>query len=168
MSQLSKALSKRGAVAAPHLIIQALAGTGKTTTMVEGLRILRGEIPSITPSPQQEAIWEAMKLSEGASSICVAAFNKPIVEELVKRVPKGCAAKTIYSLGFQSVRERFGKVKFSSWRVTDIICDLLGRSSENLRRYKMDVLKATEKLVLLCKMNLVDPKRQVTKSYHQN
>ena len=57
--------SKKQTDNAPHLIIEARAGTGKTTTLVEGLKVIIGrknlsfkDGPSITPSIQQAAIWE--------------------------------------------------------------------------------------------------------------
>ena len=36
----------------PHLIVKARAGTGKTTTLISALKVLKGIDPGITPSPQ--------------------------------------------------------------------------------------------------------------------
>lgn len=139
----------------PHLIVVARAGTGKTTTLVEGLKRMKGLPVSIEPSPQQAAIWEAMEQSKDARSTCFVAFNKAIATELQQRVPKGCDAMTMHSMGFKAVREAFGRVRVNSYRVQDIVSELLETDIRELRRYKPDVLKATEKLVGLCKMNLV-------------
>ncbi len=139
----------------PHVIVIARAGTGKTTTLVEGLKRMKGLPVSIEPSPQQAAIWEAMEQSKDARSICFVAFNKAIATELQHRVPKGCDAMTMHSMGFKAVREAFGRVRVNSYKVQDIISELLKTDIRELRRYKPDVLKATERLVGLCKVNLL-------------
>jgi len=140
----------------PHIIVEALAGTGKTTTLVEGLKVLRGETSTFTPSVQQLAIWEAIQQTDKDASVCFVAFNKSIAQELEKRVPLGCDAMTMHSMGYKAVREKFGRVKVSSYRVQDIIAEILEMDSRELRKKKWDILKAVERLVGLCKMNLTD------------
>jgi DNA helicase II / ATP-dependent DNA helicase PcrA len=140
---------------APHVIVEARAGTGKTTTLIEGLKRVKGLPVSISPSPQQAAVWEAMEQSKGAQSVCFAAFNKSIATELQRRVPAGCEAMTMHSMGFKAVQKAFGRVNVSSYRVQDIISEILETDIRELRRRKPEVLKAIESLVGLCKMNLV-------------
>jgi len=153
-----RAAKDAGVNIAPHVIVEARAGTGKTTTLVEGLWIVKGEESSLTPSPQQAAVWEAMSQSKGvAQSICFAAFNKSIATELQRRVPQGCDAMTMHSLGLKAVQRAFGRVNVNSYRVQDIISELLERDIRELRRTKPILIKATEELVGLCKMNLVGP-----------
>lgn len=160
---------------APHLVVEARAGTGKTTTLVEGLKHVtcsgdpRTAVrPSIEPSPQQAAIWEAMKLSKGkAQSICFVAFNKSIATELQNRVPPGCDAMTMHSMGFKAVMQQFGRVQVNSYRVQDIVSELLETDIRELRRSKPVVLKATEQLVGLCKMNLVAQSLDTSSSVEQ-
>jgi superfamily I DNA/RNA helicase len=143
---------------APHLVVEARAGTGKTTTLIEGLKRIKGIQSSLVPSPQQVAVWEQMELSAGrAQTIGFVAFNKSIATELQKRVPAGCDAMTMHSLGFRAVQKAFGQVAVNSYRVQDIISELLGQDTRELRRRKPEVIKATEELVGLCKMNLVNP-----------
>jgi superfamily I DNA/RNA helicase len=147
-----------GVDTAPHLIVEARAGTGKTTTLVEGLRIVKGQTSKLIPSPQQLAIWEAMRQSEGkAQTICFVAFNKSIATELQQRVPKGCDAMTMHSMGYRAIRRAFDGVQLNGDRVQDIIAELLGKDIWELRRNRPTLLKATKQLVSLCKMNLVDP-----------
>jgi len=78
---------------APNLIVRARAGTGKTTTIIEG----------ITHAPEQ--------------SIMLCAFNKRIAEELQGRIKNPHAqAKTLHALGFAAVNrywERIGLAKGS-------------------------------------------------------
>lgn len=152
-TKLNKALSKK-VNQAPHLIIEARAGTGKTTTLVEGLKILKGQESEFKPSPQQAIIWDEMAKSHDATSVCFVAFNKSIAEELQRRVPTGYNAMTLHSMGSKSVRGTFGSVQLNQNRTSDIIAEILHQDIWDIRRYQPEVLKATEKLVSLCKMNL--------------
>ncbi len=142
---------------APHLIIEARAGTGKTTTLIEGLKRIKGLPSDLIPSPQQAAIWESMELSKGAKTVCFAAFNKSIAAELKNRVPLGCDAMTMHGLGYRAIRNAFPNLGApNSYRVQDIICELLEEDIRVLRAKKPTLLKATEELVGLCKMNMVE------------
>lgn len=62
----------------------------------------------------------------------------------------------MHSMGYSAVREAFGKIEVSGYRVQDILCELLGKDSRDLRREKFDTIKGVERLVGLCKMNLLD------------
>ena len=142
---------------APHLIVVARAGTGKTTTLIEGLKQVRGLPSDLAPSPQQRLVWDSMALSRGhAKSICFVAFNKAIAEELKGRVPEGCDAMTMHSMGLRAVTRAFPtRPRIDNYRVQTIISELLGQDVRSLRRERSELLKATEDLVGLCKMNLV-------------
>lgn len=145
----------------PHLIIEARAGTGKTTTLIEGLKRLKG-VPSDhpasqNPSPQQSAIWDALLLSQGtAKTVAFVAFNKAIADELRSRVPSGCDAMTSHSLGLRAVTDTFGRLKINNDRVQEIISELTGVDIWELRKSKMVFVRALCELVDLCKQNLSD------------
>lgn len=143
---------------APHLIVGARAGTGKTTTLVEGLNLLKGYCPRIDPSPQQSAVWKSILLSkDSAQTVCFVAFNKSIATELQQRVPEGCDAMTMHSMGFRAIRNAFGgpKLEVNTFRVRDLLAEMLGyEDSFDLRRDRPEFLNAVEKLVSLCKINL--------------
>lgn len=144
----------------PHLIIEARAGTGKTTTLIEGLKRVKGIASTMVPSEQQAAIWDLLELSRGvAKSICFVAFNKSIASELKTRVPVGCDAMTMHGMGFRAVQRAFNLTQgreVQEGRVGDIICRILGQTIWELRKSKPILLKAVSKLVSLCKMNLTD------------
>ena len=57
-----------------HIIVNAGAGTGKTTTIVESANMIGNEKAGFL------------------------AFNKPIATELAKRLPEGVEAKTFHAL----------------------------------------------------------------------
>ncbi len=91
-----------------HLIVRARAGTGKTTTIIEGVK----------------------RAPEGKILIC--AFSKIIQEELQKRIGTAyphIEARTLHAVGFACVR-RFRdniKVAFNSDRadkLTDAVCGI--------------------------------------------
>ncbi len=155
MADKLRAQKDSGVDNSPHLIVEARAGTGKTTTLVEGLKRVKGIPSSLTPSPQQAKVWDSMSLSKGrVQSIAFVAFNKSIATELQERMPEGCQAMTLHSLGNKAVTRAFGRLELSNYRVSDIISELLGQDIRELRKYKPVLLKATEDLVALCKQNL--------------
>ena len=145
----------------PHLIVEARAGTGKTTTLIEGLKRIKGvPTPGFVPSPQQQAVFEAMEMSRGkVNTICFVAFNKSIAAELKSRVPAGCDASTMHGMGFKSVTRNV-KLNNSSAvnqdRVQNVIAEILGKDIRELRRAEGTMVSATQRLVSLCKMNLSD------------
>lgn len=143
----------------PHLIVEARAGTGKTTTMIEGLRLLRGLPPTIVPSPQQKAVWDSMLLSfDHAKSWCFVAFNKSIATELQQRVPPGVDAFTMHSMSLRAVTSTYGKVAINANRVDDIVVALLPQYTDvwDLRRKRPGLIPLVKELVGLCKMNLLE------------
>jgi DNA helicase II / ATP-dependent DNA helicase PcrA len=170
---------------APHCVVEALAGTGKSTTLLQGLRRLfndwrckcggskgfgptgaplcrvcengSGVVKQLTPSPQQAAVWDTMCLSAGkARTACFVAFNKAIAEELKEKVPASAEAMTNHGLGFRALNRAFRGLRVQEHRVSDIIGKLLNRDTRDLRREKPVLVTATTNLVSLCKMNLTD------------
>ncbi len=142
----------------PHLIVEARAGTGKTTTLIEGLKRIKGcPTEGFVPSPQQAVVFAEMERGkEFTRSVMFVAFNKSIAEELKARVPAGCEASTMHGLGFRAVNAAFRGLRVEQHRVSNIIAELLGRDIRDLRRERPTLVQATEKLVGLCKMNLIN------------
>lgn len=144
----------------PHLIVRARAGTGKTTTLVEGLRYILGGESKLTPTDQQRAVWEEMAKSKGARTIGFVAFNKSIATELQQRVPPGVQAMTMHSLGLRAIKNSFnlsgGNNGISEYRVCDIIQEILEVDIRQLRKTTPILIQATERLVGFCKQNLID------------
>ncbi len=156
--RLKAALTQRRLLGAPHLIIIARAGTGKTTTLVEGLRVLRNLPTKITPSPQQAVIWESMKLSKDAKTVGFVAFNKSIADELNSRVPQGCDAMTMHSMGNRAIRKVFPAIgKPDKQRVLRLLAATMGCDMWDLRSKRPVFVQAVEQLVGLCKLNLAGP-----------
>jgi DNA helicase II / ATP-dependent DNA helicase PcrA len=139
-----------------HVIVEARAGTGKTTTLIEGLGLLKGQKVSIKPSKQQQAVWDELLKSSDAKTITFAAFNKSITSELQEKVPQGVQAMTMHSLGFKSVQNTFGRVKPDSWRTSNLISKVMGKDIRELQRNDPETFNAIGKLVSLVKQNLAE------------
>jgi superfamily I DNA/RNA helicase len=71
-----------------NLIINARAGCGKTTVLLECLNLI----------PKN-------------NSVCFVAFNKTIVEEIKSRVPEHIDCMTMHSYGYSLLKERYGQLK---------------------------------------------------------
>jgi DNA helicase-2/ATP-dependent DNA helicase PcrA len=84
-----------------NLAINAVAGSGKTTTIVE-----------------------AAKLMKPGDRVVFLAFNKHIVSELQRRLPKSVDRMTIHSLGMKACgKGHQGKIKVDQHKYHDIIDD---------------------------------------------
>lgn len=72
-------------------IVKAVAGAGKTTTIIQALK----RIPAIKQNGRKV-------------SILMLAYNKDIAEELKTRVPEHVSAKTFHSLGLGALAKHYG------------------------------------------------------------
>jgi superfamily I DNA/RNA helicase len=86
-----------------HLIVNAGAGTGKTTTIVESSKLL--------PNGTKAAFL---------------AFNKSIAEDLARKLPADVEAKTFHAFGFAAIRAAGVRTKVNGFKVNNIIKELLG------------------------------------------
>lgn len=87
-----------------HIVVKALAGTGKTFTMVEGMKRVRTSLRS-----------------------CFVAFNKSIAVELESKVPSHAKACTLHSLGNSALRAAGFKPVLDGDKTDQIITSLCGK-----------------------------------------
>jgi superfamily I DNA/RNA helicase len=163
----------------PHVVVNALAGSGKTWTLIVGvLWMFRDEAPGVwadlcktmgkepQPSPQQQAIWDAMALGkESVKTIRFLAFSKAVVEEFEAKwgwAAEGLARAGIHftfatnhSTGFEAVRAAYGNVAPTRFNVRNLIAEELGLTWKALATENPALISATEKLVSMVKANLV-------------
>lgn len=131
-SDYQKAIFKDIAQAKDHTVVIARAGSGKTSTIVEGFRYL----------------------PKGQKSLMVA-FNKSIAEELKQRAPSYVDVMTLHSLGFRAVKQSFGNVILENDKCTTIVKQIIG-DDYDLWELNQSICKC----VSLCKGFLFDtPKR---------
>lgn len=184
-SSLAQQVLRSGALVendAPHLIVEARAGSGKTFSLVVGVVwMFRNKIIGLwdqlvqrlgfepVPSPQQLAIWHAMESSSDARTIQFCTFNRSIVKDFehkwswvidaLKTHGVAFGFSTMHSMGFKSVNRAFslrqpGAVE--QYRVQNIIEEIVGVNIRQLRKDKPMLVAAVEELVGLCKVNLLE------------
>jgi DNA helicase-2/ATP-dependent DNA helicase PcrA len=110
-----------------HLIVEALAGTGKSTTILEAVKVLpRGH------------------------KVAVVCFNKTIATHLQPKVPPGVTAATLHSLGGRAVSNYLRR------SLRDLVDkDKVIKMQPELAA--PHVRSAVVKLVSLCKNTLIEP-----------
>jgi len=142
----------------PQIICKALAGTGKTFTLVEGTKRRMGiSSPKVIPSEQQEKIWDILGIGAKPSAVGFVAFNKTIKEEMERRLDgvQGCEAMTMHSLGFAAVKaeskRRGGYSRLSKWKTKDILVKQYGVSFNLMMKTKGQVVQSVDRMVQLSK-----------------
>lgn len=98
-------------------ILEACAGSGKTTTILEALRVLPVRDPDALLPP----------------STLFLAFNKSIADTLAARVPRHVQCSTFHSLGFRALRSSGllrRDVKVESRKVSRLVFNALGDSPD--------------------------------------
>jgi len=142
----------------PQVICKALAGTGKTFTLVEGAKRRMGiSSPGIIPSEQQEKIWDIIGIGPKPSAMGFVAFNKTIKEEMERRLDgvQGCEAMTMHSLGFQAIKaeakRRGGYSRLSKWKTKDILVEHYGVNFKLMMKNKGQTVQSVDRMVQLSK-----------------
>lgn len=137
-----------------NLSINAGAGTGKTTTIVEGSRVALGGKSPFKPSEQQAAIWDHLsRLLSPKTSCRFVAFNKSIATELASRLPASIPASTMHSFGLSSLTKHLGRAKIEGGKVRYLLQDHFQVNPKK----DADFLGPMTSLVSLTKVTLTDP-----------
>lgn len=144
------------------LIVEATAGSGKTTTVVDGIRycvrpVVEDFDTNYTPSDEQTAIWEWMeKRITKESDVVFLAFNKSIADELSERITHGTAS-TIHSLGYKILRSSGVKIgKVNNWKTINLYCKYMNiEDIKGLDKEARDILDDIKEVVKMCKDQLV-------------
>jgi len=119
-----------------NILIKAYAGAGKTTTIVEAVKMLPVD-----------------------KSIMFLAFNKHIQEELKTKLPEHVRCYTTYGLGMSAIKRKYGdKIQFDEFKADKIILkkskswglDDEFKSEEDISIY----LNNMKKLCNLCRLTL--------------
>lgn len=99
-------------------IVEAVAGSGKTTTIVKALDLI----------PLHR-------------NVCFLAFNKSIADELKSRVPSNVVASTFHSAGFRAWASRNRGVRLDDRKVNKIIYDLFSDHKDLYKKYASYIIK---------------------------
>jgi ATP-dependent DNA helicase UvrD/PcrA len=114
--------------AAYHIIVDALAGSGKTFT-----------------------ITYALKYISSGNRVILCAFNTDIANELKSRVPDGMEASTMNSFAFTQVKNAM-PVRFVKTKLYDILDKMIAQKEKNTQF----LTQAVYQIVNLVKSNLLD------------
>lgn len=118
----------------PNLICNAGAGTGKTTTITNGVGVMKGHQPEITPTPEQRAIWDVMCQENMPGKVHLTSFSTAAAEQLQSKCPKDkeITSSSTYGMGlrqaFRAGLAGQNKGKLHTQKYEYIIGDLLGTS----------------------------------------
>lgn len=118
-----------------HINVQALAGSGKSTTAVEcANRAFRHKVGFV-------------------------AFNKHIADELKTKLGGSAKACTLHSLGFRAVKKAFPSAELDENKPKKLLQKLNGECVRDVngRLLATDVGRAVLAITQACKMSLVDP-----------
>lgn len=132
-SDFQKNIFRDIAKATDHTVVIARAGSGKTSTIVEGFKYL----------------------PRGKKTLMVA-FNKSIAEELKQRAPSYIDVMTLHSLGFRAVKQSFGNVVLENDKCQAIVGGLIGTDRE-----QWELNQNICKCVSLCKGFLFDTANKI-------
>jgi len=111
-----------------HTVVIARAGSGKTSTIVEGFKYI----------------------PKGQKTLMVA-FNKAIADELKQRAKSYIDVMTLHSLGFRAIKQSFGEVVLENKKCSAIVSQIIGDDFD-LWELNVNICKC----VSLCKGFLVD------------
>jgi len=165
-----------------HLIVEALAGTGKTFTMIVGvvwslayslwpslMDRMREETGNpnldIVPSDQQQAVWDFMRKLEGkVTNVVYCAFNRSIVSDFATKwgfVPDLLSTVGIYlkfstvnSLGNQACARVYGRKPPRGYHTENILAEYWKTDIRELKRKDLVTVTAICRLVDLCKLTM--------------
>lgn len=178
ISALRSVTEKETGTAYSNLVVDALAGTGKTFTMIVGIawaylrnkpaawkEFISGLGFEPSPSPQQLAVWQRIE-EQPARSITYCAFNNSIVNdfglkwkwlvELLQRNGVNLRFCTINALGYRALRETLGWIPMDNKRrLTKLFLEeITGRDIRELWKHEGELVPGTESLIGLCKVTM--------------
>ena len=137
-----------------HLIVRAGAGTGKTTTVCNGVAVMKGYKALVSPTPEQQAVWTEMAKENMPGSVHLTSFSTSAAEQLMSKTKVACPAKDVtcsstYGIGLrQSYRAGYaeqnkGRLFFTKY--SDILCDIWSKTKRQWDEYEYSVLDLVDK-----------------------
>ena len=141
-----------------HVVIDAVAGSGKTTILEEGVRRIFGKPPKFQGSEQQEAIWEEMCKGPRPGTCVVLSCMNSIVDELSNRLIPPAYATTCHSFGRQIIYKNIGtkKPEVEEDKVRFLLQDHMQLSLHTIYRRMPRFVNSVCQLVKFCKICLID------------
>ena len=137
------------------LIINATAGSGKTTTIRDGVTAACNDSfrPDYPVSSEQLAIWDWLNTRmDDLSEIIFVAFSRSVADKLHKEITHGTAS-TVHSLGYRVLRNAGVKCKSpSTWKTSNLFCEYMQVESLKVAdQVTRDIYDEVKELVKMCK-----------------
>lgn len=117
-----------------HCVVEAVAGSGKTVTIVKALNLV----------PHRK-------------KCAFVAFNKHIAEELQRKAPKKVQVMTLHSMGFKAIKDKNKNVKLDSNKIYKISKEYVKNIQFDDWKDKSKAISTTSKIISLLKGNLLEP-----------
>lgn len=155
MATVKKVVRRTAKKSTDHIIVKAMAGTGKTSTMLDFLNLSFNPRykTKFEPTEQQKLIFAEISR---ASKVCFCAFNKSIAEELKSKVPSGVETKTLHALGMGILRNNM-KIKVNADQTAFYVKEIMAYKVEDrLKRDDFSVMTKVQKVVGLLKGYLME------------
>ena len=141
------------------IMINALAGTGKTFTLIGGARCSKGHFnKTCQPTLQQGAIWKRISLDPKVDNVCFVAFAKSACKEIKERMVHDpwCKISTTHALGLETLKRHYAKreifIAFDPAKIDKMISLAFNdQSIFTISRRHPGLVPAVKKLASLCK-----------------
>jgi DNA helicase II / ATP-dependent DNA helicase PcrA len=130
-SKYQEAIFEDVASGTGHTIVNAVAGSGKTSSLLEAINY----VPN-----------------RGRASVGFYAFNRDIANVLKQRAPSGCDVSTMHSYGLKAVTSAFGRMEIDADRPMRLARELVRNNGEADRELRSSLCKAAS----MAKANVVD------------
>ena len=132
-SEYQKNVFRSIASGSGHLIVEAYAGSAKTTSIIESFRYVpRGK------------------------RVLALAFNKIIASELKSRAPSYVQdVLTFHALGYRSLKQKFGNIELDEYKVQNILKEIIGDEKN------YDLIDNLCQTISFCKYSLQDTPKQI-------
>lgn len=116
-----------------HIVVEALAGSGKTSTIIESLKYIPKDLK-----------W------------LLVAFNKKIADELKERSPPGGQIFTLHSLGLKSIGATLKGVSVDNDKLPNIIAKVIKDKDRKEVRYQLEHTVSLAKAYLATTADEID------------
>ena len=145
-----------------NAVVEAVAGSGKTTTIVKSLDQLYVPVTAaqLAAAKGNDGGWTALFSGQRPKpKVLFAAFNKHIAEELQRRVPTFVKASTLNSEGWSACRANVPRVELDKFKDENILQTV----TEKEHYYKAK--GSTAKLIGLFKAMVYKTKEEVAENF---
>lgn len=157
-----------------NAVVEAVAGSGKTTTIVKALDFLAANKPlsaaELAAVMRERAMFgntATLTTTANQPRVLFVAFNKHIAEELQRRVPSYVQASTLNSFGWGICRANVRGVDIDKNKDENILRTFLSTDDEDQRKVFYKVKGPVTKMVGLLKALLITDRAVIAARFNE-